>query len=96
MYSSLLLVQVYSIELLGVVCQACKRQLDIIHSALCPDECQQNGLESHAQQQRIPRMVEPYQLIRALFILLQNPLNGEPSVHFVSVHHSMRGQLCTL
>ncbi|DBA87172.1 TPA: hypothetical protein ACH3X2_005178 [Trebouxia sp. C0005] len=71
------LLQVYSIELLGVVCQACKRQLDIIHSALCPDECQQNGLESHAQQQRIPRMVEPYQLIRALFVLLQNPLNGD-------------------
>ncbi len=89
MYSSLLLVQVYSIELLGVVCQACKRQLDIIHSAMCPDERQQNGLESHAQQQRIPRMVEPYQLIRALFVLLQNPLNGERSVHFAPVHHSM-------
>lgn len=70
-------VQVYSVELLGVVCQACKKQLDIIHSALCPDERQQNGLESHAQQHRIPNTVEPYQLIRALFILLQNPLNGE-------------------
>ncbi len=88
MYSNFLLMQVYSIELLGVVCQACKRQLDIIHSALCPDERQQNGLESHAQQQRIPRMVEPYQLIRALFILLQNPLNGEHSVHCLLVHHS--------
>ena len=84
----LLLVQVYSVELLGVVCQACKRQLDIIHSALCPDECQQNGLESHAQQQRIPRMIEPYQLIRALFILLQSPVNGEHSVHCEPVHHS--------
>ena len=88
MYSNFLLMQVYSIELLGVVCQACKRHLDIIHSALCPDERQQNGLESHAQQQRIPRMVEPYQLIRALFILLQNPLNGEHSVHCLLVHHS--------
>jgi len=56
---------------------------------MCPDEHQQNGLESHAQQQRIPRMVQPYQLIRALFVLLQNPLNGERSVHFAPVHHSM-------
>ena len=69
--------QVYSIELVGVMSQACKSQLDIIFSALCPDEHQSNGLESHAQQQRIPCMTEPYQLVRALFILLQNPLNGQ-------------------
>ena len=69
--------QVYSVELVGVMGQACKRQLDIIYSALCPGEHQSNGLESHAQQQRIPCMTEPYQLVRALFILLQNPLNGQ-------------------
>ena len=68
--------QVYSVELVGVMSQACKRQLDIIYSALCPDEHQSNGLESPAQQQRLPRMAEPDQLVRALFILLQNPLNG--------------------
>ena len=73
-------VQVYSIELVGVMSQACKKQLDIIQSALCPDEHQSNGLESHAQQQRIPRMAQPYQLVRALFVLLQNPLNGQPTL----------------
>ena len=69
--------QVYSVELLGVLCQACKKQLDIINSVLGPDEHQQNGMQSRAQQLRIPRAVQPHQLIRALFILLQNPLNGE-------------------
>lgn len=71
--------QVYSVELLGVLCQACKKQLDIIHSALNPDEHQHNGMQSRAQQLRIPRAVQPHQLIRALFILLQNPLNGDHS-----------------
>lgn len=75
--SLFLLLQVYSVELVGVMSQACKRQLDIIHSALCPDEHQNNGLQSPAQQQRIPCLAEPYQLVRALFILLQNPLNGQ-------------------
>lgn len=69
--------QVYSLELVEVMSQACKTQLDVIHAALDPDEPQTHGLESHAQQQRMPRTAEPYQLVRALFVLLQNPLNGQ-------------------
>ncbi|KAL3150237.1 hypothetical protein ABBQ32_000095 [Trebouxia sp. C0010 RCD-2024] len=71
------LLQVYSLELVEVMSQACKTQLDVIHAALDPDEPQTHGLESHAQQQRMPRTAEPYQLVRALFVLLQNPLNGD-------------------
>lgn len=68
--------------------QASKTQLDIIHAALCPDEHQSNGLQSQAQQQRIPRMAEPYQLVRALFILLQNPLNGQLPLATISLQRA--------
>ena len=68
----------YSVELVSVMSLACKKQMDVILSALNTDDRQSNGMESHAKQQRIPRMASPYHLIRALFILLQNPLNGQP------------------
>ena len=66
--------QVYSVELLGVLSQACKRQLDIIHSVLASsDQPQPRG----GQQQQGPRLLQPLQCLRAVFILLQNPLNGK-------------------
>lgn len=80
--------QVYSVELVEVMSQACKTQLDIIQAALDADEHQTNGLESHAQQQRAPRTSEPYQLVRALFILLQNPLNGQLPICNALVHEA--------
>ena len=63
--------QVYSVELLGVMGQACKRQLDTILHAVAPPEQQP---EAGALQ--APCLIQPLQLTRALFILLQNPLNG--------------------
>ena len=68
--------QVYSVELLGVLSQACKRQLDIIHSVLASSD-QPQPQPKGGQQQQGPRLLQPLQCLRAVFILLQNPLNGK-------------------
>lgn len=72
--------QVYSVELLGVLSQACKRQLDIIHSVLASSDQPAKG-QPAVQQQRGPRLLQPFHCLRALFILLQNPLNGEQHLY---------------
>lgn len=70
--------QVYSVELLGVIGQACKRQLNIIHNALAAAEQQRQAKAQPLPSQAAPCLMNPLCSTRALFILLQNPMNGEP------------------